>query len=98
MPRLVAASISMTSTELPERISVQASQVPQGSAAGTTSASTRNGRLTDAAGAGEDVAVRDAVLRECVEQRAGDVVLPDDVGEERGAVLAGENLVGHRQG
>jgi hypothetical protein len=49
----------------------------------------RDGRLADAAMAGEDVAVGDAVLRECVEQRAGDVVLPDDVGEELGAVLAG---------
>ena len=34
MPRLVAASISMTSTALPARISVQASQMPQGSAWG----------------------------------------------------------------
>ena len=37
MPRLVAASISMTSTELPERISVQDSQTLQGSAVGRTS-------------------------------------------------------------
>jgi hypothetical protein len=48
-----------------------------------------DGGLADAAVAAEDVAVRDAVLRERVEQRAGDVVLPDDVGEELGAVLAG---------
>ena len=34
MPRLVAASISMTSTALPARISVQDSQTSQGSAVG----------------------------------------------------------------
>src|SRR6185437_3024401 len=34
MPRLVAASISMTSTEFPARISVQESHTPQGSATG----------------------------------------------------------------
>ena len=57
-----------------------------------------DGGFADAAVAGEDVAVRDAVLGERVEQRAGDVVLADDVGEERGAVFAGENLVRHLQG
>ena len=36
MPRLVAASISMTSTELPARISMQDSQTSQGSAVGRT--------------------------------------------------------------
>jgi len=49
----------------------------------------RDGGLADAAMAGEDVAVGDAVLGERVEQGAGDVVLPDDVGEELRAVLAG---------
>src|ERR1700692_1025669 len=34
MPRLVAASISITSTAFPARISVQDSQMPQGSATG----------------------------------------------------------------
>ena len=48
-----------------------------------------DGRLADAAMAGEDVAVSDAVLRERVEQGARDVVLSDDVGEELGAILAG---------
>ncbi len=37
----------------------------------------------------EDVAVSGAVLGERVEQGAGDVVLPNDVGEEGGAVLTG---------
>ncbi len=58
----------------------------------------RDGGFADAAVAGEDVAMRDAVLGERVEQRAGDVVLADDVGEARGAVLAGEDLVGHLAG
>jgi hypothetical protein len=48
-----------------------------------------DGGLADAAMAGKDIAVGDAVLREGVEQGAGDVVLPDDVGEALGAVLAG---------
>jgi hypothetical protein len=36
-------------------------------------------------------------LGERVEQRAGDVVLADDVREERGTVFSGENLVRHWQ-
>ena len=39
--------------------------------------------------------MRDAILGERVEQRAGDVVLADDVGEERGTVFSSKNLVGH---
>jgi hypothetical protein len=49
----------------------------------------RDGGLADAAMTTEDVAVSDAMLRQGVEQGAGDVVLPDDVREELGAVLAG---------
>ena len=76
MPRLVAASISMTSTALPARISVQESQMPQGSGVGRSAradlvaAVQRHGQdagdggLADAAVAAEDVAVRDAVLRQ----------------------------------
>ena len=37
MPRLVAASISITSTALPWRISMQESQTPQGSGVGRLS-------------------------------------------------------------
>ena len=48
-----------------------------------------DGGFADAAVAGEDVAVGDAVLRERVEQGAGDVVLADDVGEAVRAVFAG---------
>jgi ribulose-5-phosphate 4-epimerase/fuculose-1-phosphate aldolase len=101
MPRLVAASISITSTALPARISVQLSQTSQGSAVGRFSEpigvaaverhgqDARDGRLADAAVAGEDVAVRDAVLGQRVHQGHGDVVLADDVGEALRAVFAG---------
>ncbi len=54
-----------------------------------------DGGFADAAVAAEDVAVGDAALGERVEQRAGDVLLPDHVAEELRAVFAGENLVGH---
>ncbi len=40
-----------------------------------------DGGLADAAVARKDIPMRDAVLREGVQQRAGDVVLPDNVGE-----------------
>ncbi len=48
-----------------------------------------DGGLADAAMAAEDVAVRYAVLRERVQQRTRDVVLPDNIGETERAVLAG---------
>ena len=48
-----------------------------------------DGGLADAAVAGEDVAVGDAVLGERVHQGHGDVVLSDDVGEALGTVFAG---------
>ncbi len=48
-----------------------------------------DGGLADAAVAGEDVAVGDAVLGERVHQGHGDVILPDDVGEALGTILAG---------
>ena len=54
-----------------------------------------DGGFADAAVAAEDVAVGDAPLLERVQQGAGDVLLPDDVAEELGAVFAGENLIGH---
>ena len=109
MPRLVAASISMTSTALPARISVQLSQTSQGSGVGRAAAAdgvaavqrhgqdAGDGGFADAAMAAEDVAVGDAVLGERVHQGHGDVVLSDDVGEALGTVFAGEYLVGHRR-
>ncbi len=44
--------------------------------------------LAAAAGAGEQVGVRDAVVGECLHERLGDVLLPDQVGEPLGAVAA----------
>ena len=48
-----------------------------------------DGGFADAAMAGEDVAVGDALLGERVHEGDGDVVLSDDIGEALGAVLAG---------
>ena len=48
-----------------------------------------DGGFADAAVARKDVAVGDAVLAKGVEEGAGDVVLPDDVGEAEGTVFAG---------
>ena len=45
--------------------------------------------------AGEDVAVGDAVLREGVDQGAGDVVLAGDIGKALRTVFSGQYLVGH---
>ncbi len=55
----------------------------------------RDGGLADAAMAAEDVAVRDASLLDGVLQGAGDVVLPDHLGEFLWTVFARENLVTH---
>ena len=56
----------------------------------------RDGGLADAAVAGEDVTVGDAVLGERMHQSHSDVVLSDDVGEALGTIFASEYLVGHR--
>ena len=101
MPRLVAASISMTSTALPARTSVQDSQVSQGSTVGRAAEPMGLRQLRAMARMramvvlpiprwpAEDVTVGDAVLQERVAEGDGDVVLSDDVGETLGAVLAG---------
>ena len=49
----------------------------------------RDGGLADAAVSAEDVAVCDALLLDGVLQGAGDVVLPDDIGEFLWPVFAG---------
>ena len=54
-----------------------------------------DGGFADAAMAAEDVAVGDAALGQRVQQRARDVLLPDDIAEALGTVFAGENLVSH---
>ena len=55
----------------------------------------RDGGLADPAMSAEDVAVRDASLLDGVLQGAGDVVLPDHVGEFLWPVFARENLITH---
>ena len=58
----------------------------------------RDGRLADAAVAAEDVAVGDASLRDGILQRAGDVLLPDHLGELLWTVFARQNLITHGRG
>ena len=86
---------------------MQESQTPQGSGVGRCGAAdfgaaveghghdARDGGFADAAMAGEDVAVGDAVLAERVHQGAGDVVLAGDVGKALRTVFSGQNLVTH---
>ena len=74
IPRLVAASISMTSTALPARISVHDSHTPQGSATGLSEdrqfrAAARMRAtvvLPDAPMSAENVAVSGAGLFQCI--------------------------------
>ncbi len=55
----------------------------------------RDGGLADAPVPGKNVAVRDAILAERIEQRARDVVLAGNVGEALRSIFSGQNLVGH---
>ena len=55
----------------------------------------RDGGLADAAMAAENVAVGGASLLDGVLQGAGNVLLPDDLGEFLRTVFAGQNLVAH---
>ena len=54
-----------------------------------------DGGLADAAVAAEDIAVRDAFLRDGVLEGAGDVLLSDDLGEFLRTVFAGQDGVTH---
>jgi len=56
----------------------------------------RDRRLADSAMAAEDIAVRDALLRDRILQGAGDMLLADDVGEFLRPVFARQDLVAHR--
>ena len=106
MPRLVAASISMTSTALPEGISGQdrsrcrAQEWGARGADGVAAVEGRgqdagDGRFADAAVAGEDVAVGDAVLGEALSSVRVTWSWPATSEKSCGAVFAGENLIGH---
>ena len=95
MPRLDAASISRTSSEVPAEISRQESQVPSGSSGGTVRAvqrlcqNARGGGLANAAHARENVSVRDAIRLDRVRERPRDVLLPDDFRERLRADIFG---------
>ena len=53
-----------------------------------------DGGFARAARAAEQVGVRDALLRDGVGERLGDVLLPDDIGEPLRAVFSGYDLIG----
>ena len=99
MPRLEAASISITSTALPAVISRQLAQTPQGCRGGPLDAvqaagqNARDGGFAGAALAGEDIAVRDPLLRDRVLEGGPDVLLADQLREGLRPVLSGDDLV-----
>ncbi len=92
MPRLLAASISRTSTELPSRISRQAVHSLHGSPSRGARQLTARARmravdvLPGPADAGEQVRVRERAGAHLVAQRGGDDVLADEVRETRRSV------------
>src|SRR5262249_55018956 len=49
----------------------------------------------DATRSGKDVGMSDAVVEDCVFQRVGNVLLPDQIGKRLRAPLAGDDLIGH---
>ena len=87
MPRLLAPSISSTSTSLPALMLWQMSHWLQGVGVGPELAieglgqDARRRRLADAAGAGEQIGVPDAVGGDGVGQGPGDVLLADQLVE-----------------
>ena len=99
MPRLEAASISMTSGALPcgdlEARGALAARRRRRSfhAVQTARHDARDRGLAGSALAGEDVAVGDALARDGVFQRRADVLLADQLVEALRAVLAGDDLV-----
>ena len=94
----------MTSTDRPPAISWQRSHVAAGLggrpllAARAPWQDARRGGLADAARAGEQEGVVDAVLRDGVGQRPRDVLLPDQLREALRPVLPREDQVRHRLG
>ena len=99
MPRLEAASISMTSTVPPAVISLQLAQSPHGEAVGPFDAvqaarqNAGDGGFPGAALAGKDVSMRDAVLRDGIFQGGLDVFLVDHILKSLGPILSGYDLV-----
>ena len=103
MPRLLAASISMTSSERPADDGTAAVALAAGFAVVAVGAVERLGQqlggggLAGAARPGEQVGVADRARGDRVRQRAGDVLLPDDLLEGGRPVFAVKRDVRHRQ-
>ena len=99
MPRLEAASISMTSTVPPDGDLAATGAHAAGRGRGSLDAvqaarqDARDGGFAGAALARKDVAVGDALLRDGVLERGLDVLLVDHVLERLRAVFAGDDLV-----
>ena len=99
MPRLLAPSISSTSTSSPVATLRQTSHSLQGVGVGPVHAVERLGqdaggrRLADAAGAGEQIGVADAVAGDRLLQRAGDVLLADQLLERLRPIAASDDDV-----
>jgi hypothetical protein len=55
----------------------------------------RDRRLADAAGAGQEIRVVQAIARQRVGERGDDVLLPDELLERLRSPLAGERLIAH---
>jgi len=94
MPRLEAASISMTSSEVPEAISLQESQTPQGfrgwpvhGSSGLWPESAPPWFFPTPARSGKNVRMRDPVIANRVLQRFRDVRLPDKIRKRCGRHL-----------
>ena len=99
MPRLVAASISITSTELPARTSTHDSHTPQGSGVGLSALhraaaiqghgqNAGNGGFADAPVPAEDITMRNPLLIDGILEGTGHVFLPNHLRKTLRPVLA----------
>ena len=99
MPRLLAPSISSTSTSSPLLMLWQMSHSLHGVGRRALLAVQRLGQdaggrgLADAAGAGEQIRMADAIGRNRVRQRLGDVLLADQFGERLRPIAPGDDDV-----
>ena len=99
MPRLLAPSISSTSTSSPVATRRQTSHSLHGVGVGPLHAVERLGqnagrrRLADAAGTGEQIGVPDAVAGDRLLQRPGDVLLADQLVKRLRPIAASDDDV-----
>src|ERR1700712_2344433 len=95
MPRLLAASISMTSMSSPRAIAVHELHLPQGLGVGASNFSQFSALARMRA---IDVLPTPRVPQKrkaCAIRRAPQVILPDDIIERRRPVSAGKDCVSH---